>query len=169
MLTTRKLARAYCCCLLALQPSETLFATLPFIFHASPFYISKLPRSLSVALQFSLAPSPPTTIFSSTHIFLVGAEIHLYRRNCYAYPVPALFTLCFFYFFIEALCSLHAIIIGQQKMLFTKKILSTLIAHKLLVSRSIHLICKTVIKKVLNAPLCQSNLSVHLTTPLINI
>lgn len=151
MLTTRKLAHAYCCCLLALQPSETLFATLPFIFHASPFYISKLPTSLSVALPFSLAPSPPTTIFFSTHILLVGAEIHLYRRNCYAYLVPALVTLCSC---IEAFCSLHVIIIGQHKMLFTKKILSTLIAHQLLLSRSIHLICKTVIKKVLHAPLC---------------
>lgn len=117
MLTTRKLA--YCCCLLALQPSETLFVTLPFIFHASPFYISKLPRSLSVALPFSLAPSPPTTIFFSTHIFLVGAEIHLYRRNCYAYLVPALATLCFFFLLKHSvLCML---LLGNRKCCLQRK------------------------------------------------
>lgn len=120
MLTTRKLARAYCCSLLALQPSETLFATLPFIFHASPFYISKLPRSLSVALPFSLAPSPPTTIFFSTHIFFVGAEIHLYRRNCYAYLVPALVTLCFFFLLKHTvLCML--LLLGSRECCLQRK------------------------------------------------
>lgn len=152
MLTTRRLAHAYCCCLLALRPSETLFATLPFIFHASPFYISKLPRSLSVALPFSLAPSPPTTIFSPPTSFLLELK-YISTGEAVTLILSPPWSHCALVLKHSVLCML-LLLLGNRKCCLQKKILSTLIAHKLLLSRSIHLICKTVIKKVLHAPPC---------------
>lgn len=48
----------------ALEPSEILFATLSFIFHAFLFCVTSLPRKLTVASLFS-SPPPSSSLSSS--------------------------------------------------------------------------------------------------------
>lgn len=109
----------------ALKPSDILFATLSFIFHAFPFCISTLLGKLPLSWLLSAPPPPlfPCPLQQSTKGFLGGVQIYVYSPRahlvsawshhncaqfdfhckCYSFTVHS-------HSFFASFCSLHVFI-----------------------------------------------------------